>query len=29
MAIEQNGWALYFVKEQTEQICKLAVQQNG
>ena len=28
-AVEQNGGALCFVKEQTEQICLKAVEQNG
>ncbi len=29
LAVQQNGYALQFVKEQTEDICKLAVKQNG
>ena len=28
-AVKQNGWALQFVKEQTEEICLEAVKQNG
>jgi len=28
LAVQQNGWALQYVKEQTLELCKLAVQQN-
>ena len=29
LAVQQDGWALRYVKVQTEEICKLAVQQGG
>ena len=29
IAVKQNGYALKFVKVQTEDICKIAVQQSG
>ncbi len=29
VAVEQNGYALRYVKEQTEAICLVAVEQNG
>jgi len=28
IAVQQNGYALGYVKNQTEEICKLAVQQD-
>ena len=28
-AVKQNGYALQFVKDQTEEICLVAVKQNG
>ena len=28
-AVKQDGWALQYVKEQTEDICLEAVKQNG
>jgi len=29
LAVQQNGYAIQFVKDQTEDICLAAVQQNG